>query len=271
MAKLPTPGLLFPAFFGVIILLGGMLFLGMSSAIASDDAEGDFSDLPEALTPFYQALKDKNHLLALDILQNHSPADSDPMPSMNVRMAKGFRPLHRAAYFGNADLCLQIIRYGGKVTLPDPYGNTPLHIAAQYGHSACIATLALKGANLNTRNGEGKTPLHLAVDNDMPDAVKALIRLGANPKIRDQEGKTCAELADTEETKESLKLPPLSGKRPLLSQIIILWGKVRDDGRWYSSDRETIEELLARKDIPALEIRKTLRKMMADRGIPNPK
>lgn len=248
---------------GYLFLMAGLFFI--SSTCYSTDYQFE-------LTPFFDAMSKRQHDNALEMLQSRTPEEwGDDLPPMNRALRKGQRVLHHAAQFGQTDLCLQIIRYGGLVNQKDNFGNTPLHLAAKYGHSETISVLALKGATVDSPNGRGMTPLHFATQYTNVEAIKSLIRLGADPETQNDEGKTCFDLADTEEARAALETYASGGKKSNKEkQLLLLWEEVQDDWRFYPSDLETVEEWLSDTELSTRAKKQKLIDLMIKRSIPVP-
>ncbi|KAK8754971.1 hypothetical protein V5799_002326 [Amblyomma americanum] len=113
------------------------------------------------------------------------------------------RPLHYAAWQGQAEPVQLLLEYNSSVNDASGAGDTPLHLAAQHGHVLVIERLLSYHANPLLRNCEHKTPLDLACEFGRQKAVEVLLR---NPRCRqllyesrqdtlDNERTTCLHLA----------------------------------------------------------------------------
>ncbi|KAL3174611.1 hypothetical protein MRX96_001064 [Rhipicephalus microplus] len=91
------------------------------------------------------------------------------------------RPLHYAAWQGQAEPVALLLEYNSSVNDASSMGDTPLHLAAQHGHVLVIEKLLSYHANPLIRNGEHKTPLDLACEFGRQKAVEVFLR---NPRCR---------------------------------------------------------------------------------------
>lgn len=89
-------------------------------------------------------------------------------------------------------------RAGGLMTHHGRYakGFTPLHYAAFNGHVTVVRLLVEAGANIEARDFWGLTPLHVAAVWAQPTACEVLIELGADELAEDHEGFSPVESAD---------------------------------------------------------------------------
>lgn len=200
---------------------------------------------------------------AIEILNENTNTEWN----LDRRFSKGWTLLHFAAYHGDPDLCLQLLKKGMRPDVRDHFGNTPLHIAARYEHVSCVLVFAMKGTPIDSANGSGKTPLHLAAENDCSLAVRALLRMGAKRDIQDEDGKTPQEYLDTRESQEIyLKTP--SERRPVFDpRPDLLWEKFQDDFRLYGSDREKIRQILQSPRIDSDTRLAIIKNLLRKRGI----
>ncbi len=106
--------------------------------------------------------------------------------------------IHNAAWTGNADLALRLIKLGADVNIANSVdGLTPLHAAVGYNHLAVARALIENGADVNAKTtfaGHsqytwsphfGETPLHLATLFCGTEMVEILLDAGANPNLQD--------------------------------------------------------------------------------------
>ncbi len=93
----------------------------------------------------------------------------------------GTTPLHRAVWYGYAEITRLLCKYKANVHQRDKYEDTPLHIAASQGHDNFIIEILLyAGANINATDKYGATPLHIASGRGCADVVELLCYHGAN-------------------------------------------------------------------------------------------
>lgn len=100
---------------------------------------------------------------------------------VNVRDAKGWTPLHAAAYRGNKATAELLIARGANLqasTVGPRGGITPLHAAASKGHRELVELLISKGARVNAATGNGKTPLTFAAGRGHREVAALLRRHG---------------------------------------------------------------------------------------------
>ncbi|MCZ6574765.1 MAG: ankyrin repeat domain-containing protein [Planctomycetota bacterium] len=81
----------------------------------------------------------------------------------NATDAKGWTPLHHAAYLGHRDVVLVLLRTKAEVDATEPAtGATALHFAAVKGRRQVVQALLIGGADPKAKDGRGRTPLDLA-------------------------------------------------------------------------------------------------------------
>lgn len=88
-------------------------------------------------------------------------------------------PLHRAAYKGDVEKIVELIKQGENVNGLNTEGATPLHWAAFKGHPEAAKALLRRGANVNALTKKGSTPLRLATTHKKTEVIKVLKRYGA--------------------------------------------------------------------------------------------
>ncbi len=105
------------------------------------------------------------------------------------------KELYRAAERGNRTIVEERLRAGADLNAPNPArGWTPLHAAAYNGHKKLVAYMLTSGANPNAQDADGNTPLHLAAGRGHADTTAAL--MGASDlSLRNHAGKSAREVA----------------------------------------------------------------------------
>lgn len=74
----------------------------------------------------------------------------------------GWKPLHLAAYLGDAGMIKLLVRYHARVDVKDARGLTPLLWTAFGGKRDAAAALLDGGADINARGNDGRSTLDLA-------------------------------------------------------------------------------------------------------------
>ena len=70
----------------------------------------------------------------------------------------GWRPLHRAAHWGDSPTIKVLLGCGADANSRDASARTPLHVAARRGKVAAVSTLLEKGAACDAVDNRGNTP-----------------------------------------------------------------------------------------------------------------
>jgi ankyrin repeat protein len=104
--------------------------------------------------------------------------------------SRGWTPLHRVAWQGDAALANMLLAYGADVNAATDSRWTPLHLAAQMGHQPVAELLLDHGANANAVLMNGLTPLHCAAMRGRAAVVAVLVTHGASPDIQSKDGRT---------------------------------------------------------------------------------
>lgn len=94
----------------------------------------------------------------------------------SIEALSGRTALHKAAFFGHANVVTYLLEKGANVDITDVDGDSALHDAARYGHVAVVEALLKAGAHLALTNNDGKTANFLARAN-----FKEIDGLGHNP------------------------------------------------------------------------------------------
>jgi ankyrin repeat protein len=142
---------------------------------------------------------------------------------------QAWTPLMHAAWFGNHEITVRLVRKGANIEARSVDGNTPLHLATSNGHEQVVRDLLEEGANpastcnmretplhqaawaghaniclmllerkvdAGTESESGLTPLHQAAANGHEEVVNLLLDWGADPNLVDAAGKTPSSLAE---------------------------------------------------------------------------
>ncbi|KAK3746366.1 hypothetical protein QZH41_006304 [Actinostola sp. cb2023] len=78
--------------------------------------------------------------------------------------AEGATALHAAAFEGNKDCMIYLLRCGARVNSRDDDGWTPLHAAVCGQDTSCVEMLLEAGCNSFTDNSDGYTPFQMAIE-----------------------------------------------------------------------------------------------------------
>ena len=195
-------------------------------------------DEEKDLSLFHKIIFNNNNIMFYSILQNflsRQKQNNESFDKLNTLLSQrdidGNLPIHFAAYKGNIDIIIELIKlgidynvknYSGlnvmhmaaqgdcpnvliffkdkykmDVNEKDETGNTPLHWAC-YMSSESAITFILSWINeeeVNIQNKSGKTPLHIALYSDRINIIKKLINKGIDLYIKDNEGKTVFDIA----------------------------------------------------------------------------
>ncbi len=115
--------------------------------------------------------------------------------------AFGFRALHLAARFNDAQAVAALLGAGARVEVAGENGQTPLLFALNPAWrpnaqaDAIVALLLAAGADAGARDAWGRTALHFAVQGKNAHVIERLIAAGAQPGVRDVEGDSALDLA----------------------------------------------------------------------------
>jgi ankyrin repeat protein len=142
------------------------------------------------MTPLLQAARfGRSHnvelLIKFQIGDNSSNEASSVVFQSLVRNRR--TALHYAAFFGHADTCKVLIKYGAAV---EPIENldkqTPLHFAAKNGYLECVRVL-IEDGGANPEKGDkfSRNALHLACIYGHVDIVRYLLSVGVNADSSD--------------------------------------------------------------------------------------
>jgi ankyrin repeat protein len=88
--------------------------------------------------------------------------------------------LHHAAYAGDKDLLVKLLREGADVEAVTVAGSNALHMAAKAGH-VCLLSRLINPITLEQHNSQGFTPLQVALLYQQWEAAAVLLAAGAAP------------------------------------------------------------------------------------------
>ncbi|NLB56194.1 MAG: hypothetical protein GX811_10610 [Lentisphaerae bacterium] len=106
----------------------------------------------------------------------------------------GNLPIHQAAFTGNTEALVELIKNGADVNAGNAEKWSPLHFAIWNNNLKSAQLLISEHAEIDAQTSDGKTPLHLAVYMNNPAAVQILLDNYANTEISDKDGKTPADM-----------------------------------------------------------------------------
>jgi hypothetical protein len=86
----------------------------------------------------------------------------------------GRTAMHKAAFFGHANVIEYLIGVMADVNVQDADGDTPLHDASRLGHAATVQALLAAGADKSLTNNDGKLATDLAATNEKFAIVEML-------------------------------------------------------------------------------------------------
>jgi ankyrin repeat protein len=140
----------------------------------------------DGMTPMLRAAAIVSPVKALEYLLEQG---ADPEVS-----ALGFRPLHLAVKWGNAQVVKALIAHKADVNAAQvPAVDPPLHVAVFGGNMEIIRLLLDHGAKVNALGRNGSTALHHATWND--EIFNFLLERGADPKLQQSHGVTTLHMA----------------------------------------------------------------------------
>jgi hypothetical protein len=110
----------------------------------------------------------------------------------NAKNEHGWTPLHRATYWGHADVARLLLEHGADANAENKnsFIPTPLHLAAAMGHVDVTKLLLEHGADANAKNKDGWTPLHFAVNMGHAEVARLLLEYGADANAKNKDGFT---------------------------------------------------------------------------------
>ena len=99
-------------------------------------------------------------------------------------------PLHDAAYNGQSEVVLELIKHGAEKDILAGGYCTPLHQTASQCHLQTVKALLDEGCIISVADKNGRTPLHWISNIDHLEVVRELISRGCPVDITDKNGET---------------------------------------------------------------------------------
>lgn len=120
----------------------------------------------------------------------------------------GWTMLHYAAYFGQLNAAVLLLRRGADVhaNSHNPSLNQPLHSAAAGGHPKLVQLLLKAGAAVNATDSAGYTALHASAQNGDLESIRALLAHKAHAGWAAADGKTPIDVAREHRHAEAAQL-----------------------------------------------------------------
>ncbi|XP_042310083.1 ankyrin repeat and death domain-containing protein 1B isoform X2 [Sceloporus undulatus] len=131
-----------------------------------------------------------NHISAVDFLLHHKAR-------VDIADKHGLTPVHLAAWSGNLDIMLILIKAGADQKAKNQERRNALHLAAQ-NNSVRIVDYFIQDLHLldlNTRDEKGRKPFLLAAEKGHAEMVNELISLNLSTSEKDNDGNTALHLA----------------------------------------------------------------------------
>lgn len=100
--------------------------------------------------------------------------------NIEVKDNNGRTPLGLAAYAGEVETLQLLLEAKADIEAKDNDGDTPLLLAASTGSSGTARTLLEAKANTEAKNSKGQTPLALAIQENDKELIQDLLEFGAN-------------------------------------------------------------------------------------------
>jgi ankyrin repeat protein len=136
-----------------------------------------------------------------DLAADNEMGDAARVPpkhgAVHIRDNQGFTALHDAAWQGDANVVLLLLRFGADLEAQNSDDDTPLHLAVYHGklEAARVILKLARGAIVLVKNKLGRTPLHGAGmgTNGNPDITRLLLEHQLPPRpsavhIQDNQG-----------------------------------------------------------------------------------
>jgi len=105
-------------------------------------------------------------------------------------MQRNLRPVHLAAWNGNAASLVTLMKYQVDPDVQDEMGWTPLHYAVAHGHITCAWILLDFGATVDSVDFVGNTPLMYAVETNSLEIIELLLAFKADPNLENKLAET---------------------------------------------------------------------------------
>uniref|UniRef100_A0A8D0LA43 Ankyrin repeat and death domain containing 1B n=1 Tax=Sphenodon punctatus TaxID=8508 RepID=A0A8D0LA43_SPHPU len=131
-----------------------------------------------------------NHISAVDFLLNHKAR-------VDIADKHGLTVIHLAAWSGNLDIMLMLVKAGADQKAKNQEGKNVLHFAAQSNSVKIVDYLIqdLQLKDLNKPEEKGKKPFLLAAEKGHIEMINNLIFLNLFTLEKDKEGNTALHLA----------------------------------------------------------------------------
>jgi len=113
---------------------------------------------------------------------------------VNAADDDGWTPLIYAAYRGNTDITILLLKYRTNINAVDKYGNTALMTVCWRGNTDMVKLLLRYGADINIVSNDGNTALINACRKGYTDIARLLIEHGADINIINSTGLTALDI-----------------------------------------------------------------------------
>ena len=120
--------------------------------------------------------------------------------AINAADVGGLAPLHWACTQQRHEVVALLLRHGAATTTEDDDGRRPLHVAAFSGNARCLSAVLryVAADGVNAPSGDGLTPLHYAALSGSAAAVGLLLDARADVAAADEERRTALSWAAAE-------------------------------------------------------------------------
>jgi len=167
------------------------LDLGKMGAGSSASSAPKIGTITPQAAAFLKAIEDKDPAVVEQKLKADPTLANAPSAFYHGQSGSVSEiPLSAAAFRGDTQIAVLLIKYGANVNAEDDFKETALDRAARFSSKGVAALLLAHGARIGHRDAMGRTALHEAVEGDDPATVALLLAHGADVNARDQDGKT---------------------------------------------------------------------------------